>query len=271
MKRIFAAFQFLTIIPLRTSHRLSLDELASSAVFFPVAGFFQGLLLAIASYVFLKFLPLPVTSVLVIVLYLLTNGGFHQDGLSDTFDALSVKPSGDMDQDRQKRLAIMRDSTSGPVGITAIAVFLLLKYTLLEKILEMPAVYGLNPVIMLMPMFSAWSITMMMHGAKSARDDGLGRIFFERVHAVHVILTCILMLILSGIIYLISCIAGPFPVRNFVIFFLGGILLSLLGGYGMRALCNARFGGLTGDNLGSIHEVSEIAILLAAAFFLKIS
>ena len=165
MKRMLAAFQFLTIIPIRTRQCLSLNDLASSAVFFPLVGFFQGLLLAAASYVFLKFLPSPVTSVLIIVLYLLTNGGFHQDGLSDTFDALSVKSSGDVAQDRQKRLAIMRDSTSGPIGITAIAVFLLFKYTLLKEVLEMP-VSGLNPTIVLMPMISAWSVTMMMHGAK---------------------------------------------------------------------------------------------------------
>ena len=134
MKRIIAAFQFLTIIPIRTHQHLSLNDVASSAVFFPLVGFFQGLLLAAASFLLLKFLSPPVTSALVIMIYLLTNGGFHQDGLSDTFDALSVKSTGNQAEDRSKRLAIMRDGTSGPVGITAIAVLVLLKYILLKEV-----------------------------------------------------------------------------------------------------------------------------------------
>lgn len=263
MKRIIAAFQFLTIIPIRTHQHLSLNDVASSAVFFPLVGFFQGLLLAAASFLLLKFLSPLVTSALVIMIYLLTNGGFHQDGLSDTFDALSVKSTGNQVEDRSKRLAIMRDGTSGPVGITAIAVLVLLKYTLLKEVLEIPA-HGMNPVIIFLPMISAWSMTMMMPGAKSARDEGLGILFFGRIKMVHVVLASILMVVLSGIIYLIGYVACTFAMQNFVAFFLAAVLASLLAGYSMRALFNARFGGLTGDNLGCIHELSEIIVLLTA-------
>ncbi|MCK9228298.1 MAG: adenosylcobinamide-GDP ribazoletransferase [Syntrophorhabdaceae bacterium] len=268
MKRIIAAFQFLTIIPIRTRRPVSTDDLRWSAVFFPFVGFFQGLFLAAAAFLFLKLLSPSVTSVLVIILYLAMNGCFHQDGLSDTFDALSVRSTGDQEQDRQKRLAVMRDSTSGPVGITAIAVFLLLKYALLKEMLQMPA-YGLNPVIMLMPMISAWSMTMMMPGAKSARNDGLGKIFLGRIHAPHVILACTLIFLLSGIIYLVSYGACPFTMRNFVPYFLAALLASLLAGYTMRALFNTRFGGLTGDSLGCINEVSEVIVLLIAVALLE--
>ncbi len=268
MKRLIAAFQFLTIIPIRTHRHLSLDEVASSATFFPLVGFFQGLLLAAASFLLLKFLTPAVTSALVIMIYLLTNGGFHQDGLSDTFDALSVKSTGNQGEDRNKRLAIMRDGTSGPVGITAIAVFLLLKYTLLKEVLEMPA-HGMNPVIMLVPMISAWSMTVMMPGAKSARNEGLGVIFLGRIRTVHVTVASILMAVFSGIVYLTGYIACPFAMQNFVAFFPAAVLASLLAGYSMRALFTTRFGGLTGDNLGCIHELSEIIVLLAALILLK--
>lgn len=266
MKRVIGAFQFLTIIPIRTGGHASTDDLRWSAAFFPLVGFFQGLLLAAVAFLLVKVLSPSLTAALIIMIYVAINGGFHQDGLSDTFDALSVKSTGNREQDRQKRLAVMRDSTSGPVGITAIALFLLLKYTLLKEVLEMPA-YGLNPVIMLMPMISAWSMAMMMPGAKSARNDGLGKIFLGRVHAGHITLACVLILVLSGIICLAGYVACPFAMRNFVIYFLTAALASLLAGYGMRALFNTRFGGLTGDNLGCIHEISEIASLLAAVLF----
>jgi adenosylcobinamide-GDP ribazoletransferase len=268
MKSVVAAFQFLTIIPIRTRGDVSPDDLRWSAVFFPVVGFFQGLFLAGAAFLLLKALSPAVVSALLIVIYLLTNGAFHQDGLSDTFDALAVRSTGNAQQDRDKRLAVMRDSTSGPIGITAIAAFLLLKYALFKEVLEVPAP-GLNPVIILFPMISAWSMTMMMPGAKSARKDGLGTIFLGRIKTAHVVLACIVMAGLTGAVYSLSYIACPYAMRNFVIFFFLGAAASLLAGYAMRALFTARIGGLTGDNLGCIHEISEVIVLLAAVLLFK--
>ena len=85
---------------------------------------------------------------------------------------------------------------------------------------------------------------------------------------MHVVLASALMVLLSAIIYVMGYFACPLAMRNFVVFFLAAILASLLAGYAMRAICNARFGGLTGDNLGCIHEISEIVILLTAVSFL---
>jgi adenosylcobinamide-GDP ribazoletransferase len=268
MKRIIAAFQFLTIIPLRTRHHVSSDDLRWSAGFFPLVGFFQGLFLAGLAFLLLKFLSPSVTSALVIMIYLLTNGAFHQDGLSDTFDALAVRSTGNAQQDRDKRLAVMRDSTAGPIGITAIAAFLLLKYVLLKESLEAPGP-GLNPVIIVFPMISAWSMTMMMPGAKSARNDGLGTIFLGRIRTAHIVLACIVMAGLTVAAYSLNYIACPHAMRNFVIFFLSGAAASLLAGYAMRALFTARFGGLTGDNLGCIHEIAEVIVLFAAVPLFK--
>ncbi len=265
MNRLFLAFQFLTIVPIRTKAGISESDITGSSAYFPVVGFAQGLLLAFASWVLLNAFSLPVTSALLIVIYLVVNGGFHQDGLSDTFDALSVKSSGNPAEDRLKRLAIMRDATSGPIGITAIALFLLLKCTLLGEVVGLSH-RGLNPVIVLMPMISAFTMTMVMPGAKSARNDGLGKIFLGRVRTGHAAGAFIFVVVFSAIVYIAGYVACPFAMRNFVTYLAGSLAASLLAGYGLRAIFNARFGGLTGDNLGCIHEVSEIFTLLAAVF-----
>lgn len=268
MRRIVAAFQFLTIVPIRTRGEVSADDLRWSAAFFPVVGFFQGLLLAFVAYLLLRFLSPAVTSVGLIVLYLLTNGAFHQDGLSDTFDALAVRSTGNATQDREKRLAVMRDSTAGPIGITAIAAFMLLKYVLLKEVLEAPF-RGFNPVIFIFPLISAWSMTMMMPGAKSARSDGLGTLFLGQLKNVHVVLACVITAGLAGIIYGADYLACPYAMRNFATFFFASAAASLIAGYAMRALFTARFGGLTGDNLGCIHELSEVLVLLSATLLLR--
>lgn len=268
MKKILAAFQFLTIIPIRIKGELSDKDISGSSMFFPLVGFFQGVLLAAASFVSLKFFSPGVTSAIIILVYLLTNGGFHMDGLSDTFDALSVKSSGDPARDRQKRLAVMRDPTAGPIGITAIALSLLFKYLLLKEVLEAPGQGCISSVVFLMPVVSTWSMAIMIPGAKSARSDGLGKIFFDGAKGRHALVATILMIAFSCVIYLLADSFTYGDERCFFLFFLIAAAVVLCAGYGLGRLCTSLFGGLTGDNLGAIHEVSEVAMLLWAVLWL---
>ena len=264
MKALLAAFQFLTIIPIRIKGEVSARQIAGSAAFFPLVGLLQGVLAAAACQLSLKFFSPAVTAVILIFAYLATNGAFHMDGLSDTFDALSVKSTGQPEKDKEKRLSVMKDSTSGPIGVTAIVLSLLFKYVLIREIVEIPA----YSVLLIMPVVSAWSMTMIIPGARSARPDGLGKMFFEGVNRVHALLATTLTIAVSAAIYFL--IAGPAygDARCFGTFFLIAAALSLLTGTLIRGLCSARFGGLTGDNLGAIREMSDIVILLAAVLWL---
>lgn len=264
MKKILAAFQFLTIVPIRIKGELSGKDISGSSMFFPLVGLFQGALIAAASFVSLKFFSPGVTSVIIIFVYLLTNGGFHMDGLSDTFDALSVKSSGDLTKDRQKRLSVMRDPASGPIGATVIVLSLLFKYVLMIEVVEARGYC----VLALMPVVSAWSMTVMMPGAESARPDGLGKVFFDGVKRTHAVIATVLMTVFSATIYFLSARSLYGGERCFVSFFLFAIASVLGISLILRGLCSVRFGGLTGDNLGAIREASEIVLLLAAAIWL---
>ena len=55
-----------------------------------------------------RWLPTPVVSLLMFLLYLLLTGGIHLDGLGDSCDALF---SG---RDRERMLEIMKDKGNGP-------------------------------------------------------------------------------------------------------------------------------------------------------------
>lgn len=265
MKRIPVAFQFLTIIPVRIRGKLSERDISGSAVFFPLVGFLQGVLLAAVACISLKFFSGAVASVLVMTVYLLTNGAFHQDGLSDTFDALSVKSTGDTDKDRERRLSVMRDPTAGPVGVTTIVLSLLLKYGLLAQVLRTPGYSLFNPAVLLMPAVAAWSMTMMMPGAKSARNNGLGRIFLGRVGAGHACGATILLACLACLGYLLAGYPAYDNARRYLLFFFAASVAALCASYGLRRLFTARFGGLTGDNLGAVHEAAETVFLFTAA------
>ena len=54
------------------------------------------------------------STALVLLLYVLSSGGFHLDGVADTFDALAAKG------DRERKLDIMKGGTNGAVGMAAV-------------------------------------------------------------------------------------------------------------------------------------------------------
>ena len=99
MKRFLIAFQFLTILPVSRSLTADGKDISGSTSYFVLVGLIQGLLLVITGYIAgMVFHPDLVIAVVLLV-YILSNGGFHLDGLADTLDAVAAKP-GDAEKDR---------------------------------------------------------------------------------------------------------------------------------------------------------------------------
>jgi len=266
LRNIALAFQFLTIIPIKTTGEVSEKDIADSSMFFPVVGTFQGLILVVLSFFLLKVFSPDITAVLILLAYLLTNGGFHQDGLSDTFDAISVKSTGNQAQDIQKRLAIMKDSTTGPIGVTAIVFSLLFKYLLIKTVLQIKGDACL--ILFLMPIYSKWAMISVMYRSKSARSDGIGRIFLEHGGFKHVALSALLMVFISLTAFYAWVYCTSFPAKwvegGFILFLFCEIAVIYLFCSFLKNIFIDKFGGLTGDNFGAIHEMSEITFLLIA-------
>jgi adenosylcobinamide-GDP ribazoletransferase len=128
MKKILLAFQFLTIIPLRDMGETSEQEIGSTTAFFPIVGMIEGIILAVLAALFIKIFPSELCNALLVLVMVVLNGGLHIDGLADTFDAVASRGGKD------KKLAIMKDSTVGPIGVIAIVMALLLKYVLLNAV-----------------------------------------------------------------------------------------------------------------------------------------
>jgi len=262
LKAMVTAFQFLTIIPLWEKGEITEKDVCNSSVFFPLIGALQGFSLALLSFLFLKIMSANITAVSTLIFYALVTGGFHQDGLSDTCDALSVKSSGDQENDRKKKLQVMKDSTVGPMGVIAIVLSLLLKYLLTAELLQTKD--GIF-VIFLMPLFSKWAMVTAMYRTKSARNDGIAHCFLEHTGLRHIFAATVF---LFAIISVASCIflrsmhsLEQFHYGILAIFFFFTIVFIYLAGFIMKNIFTARFGGLTGDNFGAIHEISELLFL----------
>ncbi|MBI5676311.1 MAG: adenosylcobinamide-GDP ribazoletransferase [Nitrospirae bacterium] len=251
MKKLLLAFQFLTIIPLKRMDNVSEKDVGGASAFFPLVGTVQGILLVITSALFLKVFPVEVSNGIILLLMIIINGGLHLDGLADTFDAIASRKG------KEKKLAIMKDSAVGPFGVIAIVFAILLKYIFLNAIFNISLdTYYLS--LFLMPIFSRWAMVTAIFHCKSARKDGLGRIFVEHTKMTEFAAATLLTLVISLLALFIS------DKTSAIISFL--LILVILYIFCIAAVrfSNKNFGGMTGDTFGAVSEISEILFLMGA-------
>ncbi len=261
VKGILLAMQFLTIIPVRVRGAITEDLVARSGIFFPVIGAIQGLVAALAAFVLVQVFPADLVSGLIVFLLILTNGAFHLDALADTFDGLAVKSTGERMADRQKRLSIMKESTTGAIGVAAIVMSILLKYLFIGALFQR---YDPTPtacLLFFMPLFSRWVMIPVMAQGTSARQAGLGKMFVDKTGSRSVLLSSLLLLL---IYFGATTISGAFT-------FIAAIKLLSVSAFTLYAFailwaffCRRKFGGLTGDTIGAAGEIGDLWFLVVA-------
>jgi adenosylcobinamide-GDP ribazoletransferase len=239
---LHAAAAFLTRLPLGSATPADGAVIAHAAWAFPIIGAGIGLAgAAVAAFAHKFGLPPWPAAALAVVATLLLTGCLHEDGLADTADGFGGGSA------RERKLEIMRDSRIGAYGVCALVLSLLLRVGALASLADTAAM--------------AWAL-IAAHGAARtamvvfmalvppARSDGLsfGAGSPPRESA--------LVAGVLGLLLLAVCL-GPMPAL------LAAILLAAIVAL-MGRLSLAQIGGQTGDVLGAVEQVSEIAILLVA-------
>lgn len=257
------AFQFLTIIPIKIKGEISEKEIAHSVIFFPIVGLFHGFLILLSCLFLSNSISLEIKSIFIILILIISNGGFHLDGLADTFDALSIKSTGDKEMDIQKRLLAMKDSTTGAMGVIAIVLVILLKFILIKNLLT-NYTYSLftYAMLLLMPVFSKWSMIPAMFHGKPSRQDGLGRLFINNVKEKELLISTIFNI---ACFFVISLVLNT---QYYLMLMLTILFLIYLLSFLATKFFEKKFNGLTGDNLGAISELSEVIFLLITSLIL---
>ncbi len=253
MNRIFLAFQFLTIIPVKDLGELPDSEVGKATAVFPWVGLAEGILLAFSATIFLGLFQSELANALLVLIITVMNGGLHLDGLSDTIDAVASRSG------VEKKLLIMKDSTVGPMGVIAIVMTLLLKYVLLNALYfhSNGPVYFV--ILITVPLLSRWAMVPAACYSRPARQDGLGRIFSEQTGKKE-LLTATAATVLF---VLMLCIAtGQFSLIMFYLMF----AMPLLFGFSFGAVWffKKQFGGMTGDSFGAVNEIAVLLFLLIA-------
>ena len=194
-------------------------------------------------------LPPGAAALIAVAATILVTGALHEDGLADTADGLGVSA------EPARRLEIMRDSRSGAYGVLAgilAGTWTLIRVGLRAAALAAIAAPGPAAAALIAAHALARALPVaVMAWAPLARDDGLaaGTGHPADEHAWTALgLGAVIALVFLG---------------------LGAGLAALIAG-GLAAfaairLARARIGGYTGDVLGAIEQLGEVAVLLAAA------
>jgi len=248
LRALLVSFSFLTRLPVNPSStgEVNDEDMGRSVAFFPLVGLLLGLGAVALGYTHVRgFLSSSLAAVLIVAFLAALTGGLHLDGVADVFDGL-----GGGRGDRERTLAIMRDSRIGAHGATAVALLLIAKVLATRDAVDA----GNLSVLLLSPALARWAVVPQLAWYPYARPEGLGRAFRGTVRMSSVAIATGIVAVTIALVAIAFGRGGWWPS-------LWALGLSL--GYGQWM--SRRLGGLTGDVYGATIEMCEVAILFASA------
>ena len=163
-------------------------------------------------------------------------------GFADTLDGLAGGKT------KEEKLEIMKDSRIGAIGVTGLIFLILAKFVLLNNL----SLNRIIPILILTPVLSRFNCVIAMLISKPAKENsGIGTIFIKNISASHVIISSVLTIIISILLFQKQGL---------------GILLMSLGVIiFVASYFNKKLGGITGDIVGGLIELSEVITLFLIA------
>ncbi|QDH70912.1 adenosylcobinamide-GDP ribazoletransferase [Marilutibacter alkalisoli] len=236
---LLAAFGFLTRIPVPAGAFARPGAQAHSLPWYPVVGAFIGLLLWGLACLLPAGAPMLVAAV-VLVAWVALTGALHIDGLADSADAW-VGGLGD----RERTLAIMKDPRSGPAGVTAVVLVLLLKFAALATLLP-----DAGMALVLAPLLARATLTAAFLALPYVRANGIGTGLAGASRTA-----CVVSLAMTAGACIVAGGMGSLALVTATLLF-----------FAWRRACRRRLGGMTGDTCGALTELVETAVLVVLAF-----
>lgn len=243
MQPFWLALQFLTRLPTPHLEEVRSESVGRSLLFYPFVGLIMGGLLLSVTHLASSVPPL-LLSALVLTLWVALSGALHIDGVADMADAW-VGGLGD----RERTLAIMKDPYCGPMGVSAVVMLLLLKFTALDAVLSTAPM-----LLLVVPVVGRSFVVLLMLLTPYCREQGLASdmVRFLPRPAAWAVLTLVLIVILL----MFKWIAVWIVLIGLFIFFI------------YRQALMRRLNGFTGDAAGALVEMIELCCLLVFAVIL---
>jgi adenosylcobinamide-GDP ribazoletransferase len=236
VKGLPGAIQFLTRVPIRLSEPPVLDRCVP---WFPVAGGLIGVAVGGIAAGLAELVPMSVAAAIAIVAGVLLTGAFHEDGLADTADAFGGGWT------REQRLGILRDPLHGSFGVAALCSTIVIRILCVASLAPAAAFAGLVAAHALARSAAVGAMATF----PLATSDGLGAGYAtglsRRRAFVGVVSGAGIAALATG------WWVGPLAAAGVVAAVAVGVLA-------MR-----KIGGVTGDVLGAVEQVTECLVLVA--------
>jgi len=184
-------------------------------------------------------------AIIVVAFSVIITGGFHEDGLSDSIDALGGA------YDRENVLRILKDSRIGAFGALALILAVMLKVSLLVDL------GALAPVGLVLGQSLSRALPVMQLGVQpyARRDDPSSK-------SRDVARSGRPQALIAGL-WALGIGALGFVWGVSIEALLGSLVGMLVIGVSVGLYVQRRAGGLTGDFMGALQQLSELAILFA--------
>ncbi|MGK5081471.1 adenosylcobinamide-GDP ribazoletransferase [Janthinobacterium sp. HLX7-2] len=241
----FIALQFFTRLPIPRWVGFEPAWLQHASRYFPLVGVvvaaISGAVYLLASWL----LPSAVAVLLAVAAGIYLTGAFHEDGFADMCDGFGGGLT------RERVLEIMKDSRIGAYGAIGIVCLLAIKCMALATLPPAAVVAALciaHPLSRLAAVSLIWAMDY-------ARDEGKAKPMAQEMTTGEFIIAAVcglLPAIVSGVLGIVDWSALAFA-----------IVAAVGAACWLGRKCQRRLQGYTGDCLGAVQQLAEVAIYLA--------
>ncbi|MCV9385758.1 adenosylcobinamide-GDP ribazoletransferase [Reichenbachiella ulvae] len=241
----FTALMFYTRIPCPKWVDHNPDYLNLATRYFPLIGWIVGGLGAIILYASSLLFSIEIALLLSMITTILITGGFHEDGFADVCDGFGGGWT------RDKILKIMKDSVLGAYGVIGLILILTLKFFSLRELVELENIQWLCGVMLIAHSLSRTNAVWLMSRSQYVREneDSKAKPIAKKMTSTTLITASVLGLT-PLLLFLDLRVLSLMPVLVLVNLYLNRYFNKWIGGY-------------TGDCLGAVQQISEIAVYLS--------
>ena len=255
-----SGFGFLSTIPVGITME-GLDEFFKRTYLHLVVGIVLGLLMGMVAYILISFLPISISSVLIIAFVYYITGLNHLDGMADLGDGLTAHGS------VEKKLKALKDMSLGIGGVAYAALIIIAFYAALTSLYAESIVLYATTADVARIFFFALFVSEISAMQSMLTIAAFGKPIHEGLGSILVNKTTVPKYFIGFVIGSIACLGSSFYFGLGIVGiipFITAIAATLL----LLNVSNRHFGGVNGDVIGASNEIGRVVALMSLTLIL---
>ena len=255
-KYFLLALGFFTRIPVPSFIDFQESDLNYSAKYFPLIGIIVGLVGAGSFALSTQFLPQNIALLISMASTIYLTGAFHEDGLADSADGLGGG------WQREQILTIMQDSRLGAYGAVALFLMLFAKFQVLNALNS----YFVPFTLIAGHALSRLSAVYIMASLSYTKSEGKAKPLATKISMLDLLVANVFGLLPYIVILGLLLMNNHSPTIIVKFVFMTSIP-ALLSWFWWRHKIHKWLGGYTGDTLGAMQQITELAFYVGIAIW----